>query len=36
MLSTAPRSGGHRLVTDAVHGEGGKIVLQILHTGRYS
>lgn len=26
----------HRLVTDAVHNEGGKIALQILHTGRYS
>lgn len=27
---------GHRLVTDAVHQAGGKIALQILHTGRYS
>ncbi|TCK09107.1 NADPH-dependent 2,4-dienoyl-CoA reductase [Marinobacterium mangrovicola] len=26
----------HRLVTDAVHAEGGKICMQILHTGRYS
>lgn len=26
----------HRLVTEAVHREGGKIALQILHTGRYS
>ncbi|EPF20599.1 2,4-dienoyl-CoA reductase [NADPH] [Cedecea davisae] len=26
----------HRVVTDAVHREGGKIALQILHTGRYS
>jgi 2,4-dienoyl-CoA reductase (NADPH2) len=26
----------HRVVTDAVHKEGGKIALQILHTGRYS
>ncbi|MFR3706830.1 MAG: hypothetical protein ACLTXH_00160 [Enterobacter hormaechei] len=25
-----------RIVTDAVHNEGGKIALQILHTGRYS
>ncbi|MBL6751918.1 MAG: NADPH-dependent 2,4-dienoyl-CoA reductase [Nevskia sp.] len=25
----------HRIVTDAVHAEGGKIVLQILHCGRY-
>lgn len=26
----------HRLITDAVHREGGQICLQILHTGRYS
>ncbi len=26
----------HRVITDAVHKEGGKICLQILHTGRYS
>lgn len=26
----------HRKVTDAVHQEGGKIALQILHAGRYS
>ncbi|MCZ4675617.1 NADPH-dependent 2,4-dienoyl-CoA reductase [Citrobacter sedlakii] len=26
----------HRVVTDAVHNEGGNIALQILHTGRYS
>jgi len=26
----------HKLITDAVHKEGGKICLQILHTGRYS
>ncbi|EJR0220355.1 NADPH-dependent 2,4-dienoyl-CoA reductase [Raoultella planticola] len=26
----------HRYITDAVHREGGKIALQILHTGRYS
>ncbi|WP_301100460.1 NADPH-dependent 2,4-dienoyl-CoA reductase [Propionivibrio sp.] len=26
----------HRLVTEAVHAEGGKIALQILHTGRYA
>ena len=25
----------HRPITDAVHAEGGKIALQILHTGRY-
>ena len=43
----APLSGGktltgeddvadHRLITDAVHAEGGKIAMQILHTGRYA
>ncbi|HPT50213.1 MAG TPA: NADPH-dependent 2,4-dienoyl-CoA reductase [Accumulibacter sp.] len=26
----------HRLITDAVHGAGGKIAMQILHTGRYA
>ncbi|OTA20183.1 NADPH-dependent 2,4-dienoyl-CoA reductase [Xenorhabdus beddingii] len=26
----------HKLITDAVHQAGGKIALQILHTGRYS
>ncbi len=26
----------HRLITQAVHDEGGKICLQILHTGRYA
>lgn len=25
----------HRLITDAVHGEGGRICMQILHAGRY-
>ena len=27
---------GHRLITEAVHAEGGKIALQILHAGRYA
>lgn len=27
---------GHEQVTDAVHGAGGKIFLQLLHAGRYS
>ena len=27
---------GHRLITEAVHNEGGKICMQILHTGRYA
>lgn len=26
----------HRIVTDRVHAEGGKIAMQILHTGRYA
>jgi 2,4-dienoyl-CoA reductase (NADPH2) len=26
----------HRVITDAVHAEGGKIAMQILHTGRYA
>ncbi len=26
----------HRLVTDAVHAEGGRIAMQILHAGRYA
>ena len=26
----------HRIITDAVHAEGGKIALQILHAGRYA
>ena len=34
-LSTSGGAKRHRLVTDAVHAEGGKIALQILHTGRY-
>ena len=34
-LSTSGAARRHRLVTDAVHAEGGRIALQILHTGRY-
>ncbi|MEO8059153.1 MAG: NADPH-dependent 2,4-dienoyl-CoA reductase [Burkholderiales bacterium] len=34
-LSTSGGAKRHRTVTDAVHAEGGKIALQILHTGRY-
>ncbi len=26
---------GHRLITEAVHAEGGRVVMQILHCGRY-
>ena len=35
VLSSAEAVPDHRLVTDAVHAEGGKICLQILHFGRY-
>ncbi len=35
-LSTEEEAEHHRVVTEAVHKEGGKIALQILHTGRYS
>ncbi|WP_298211579.1 NADPH-dependent 2,4-dienoyl-CoA reductase [Acidovorax sp.] len=35
-LSTSGAAKRHRVVTDAVHGAGGKIALQILHTGRYA
>ncbi len=34
-LATHAAARRHRGVTDAVHAEGGKIALQILHTGRY-
>jgi 2,4-dienoyl-CoA reductase (NADPH2) len=34
-LATSAAAQRHRQVTDAVHAEGGKIALQILHTGRY-
>lgn len=36
VLNDASQLAHHRLITDAVHKEGGKIALQILHTGRYS
>lgn len=35
-LNNAHQVAHHRVITDAVHNEGGKIALQILHTGRYS
>ena len=34
-LATSGAARRHQLITDAVHAEGGKIALQILHTGRY-
>ncbi len=36
MLSKEAEAEPHRRVTDAVHAEGGKIAMQILHFGRYS
>lgn len=36
VLTDASQLAHHRPITDAVHQEGGKIALQILHTGRYS
>ncbi|MGN4074402.1 oxidoreductase, partial [Burkholderia gladioli] len=36
MLSNEAEAEPHRRVTDAVHAEGGKIAMQILHFGRYS
>ncbi|ELT8900400.1 NADPH-dependent 2,4-dienoyl-CoA reductase, partial [Klebsiella pneumoniae] len=36
VLNDASHLAHHRHITDAVHQEGGKIALQILHTGRYS
>ena len=34
-LATSGAARRHQVVTQAVHAEGGKIALQILHTGRY-
>ena len=35
-LTTEEEAAHHRVVTDAVHAEGGKIAMQILHFGRYA
>ena len=35
-LASAAAAKRHQVVTRAVHAEGGKIALQILHTGRYA
>ncbi|MFD5143546.1 FAD-dependent oxidoreductase [Streptomyces sp. NPDC058401] len=35
-LTTEEEAAEHRVVTDAVHAEGGKIAMQILHFGRYA
>jgi len=34
-LASARAARAHRPITDAVHAEGGRIALQILHSGRY-
>ncbi|CCH74028.1 2,4-dienoyl-CoA reductase, NADH and FMN-linked [Nostocoides australiense Ben110] len=36
MLTTPDEAEKHRLITAAVHAEGGKIAMQILHFGRYA
>ncbi|ADB34852.1 NADH:flavin oxidoreductase/NADH oxidase [Kribbella flavida DSM 17836] len=35
-LTSRRQARRHRVVTDAVHAEGGRIALQILHAGRYA
>ncbi|MFF8032841.1 FAD-dependent oxidoreductase [Streptomyces sp. NPDC016626] len=35
-LTTEAEAAQHRIVTDAVHREGGRIAMQILHFGRYA
>jgi len=35
-MTTTTEARRHRVVTDAVHAEGGKIAMQILHAGRYA
>ncbi|MGF1686257.1 NADPH-dependent 2,4-dienoyl-CoA reductase [Photobacterium japonica] len=35
-FSSARAARAHRVITDAVHHEGGKIALQLLHAGRYA
>lgn len=34
-MSTHAESRKHKIITEAVHAEGGKIAMQILHSGRY-
>ena len=35
-LEGGGQAAGHRTITDAVHREGGRILMQVLHGGRYS
>ena len=35
-MDTPEEAAKHKIITDAVHREGGKICMQILHTGRYA
>lgn len=35
-IMTVEEAKPHQIITDAVHAQGGKICLQILHTGRYA
>ncbi len=36
MLNKPEKAERHKVITDAVHDAGGKILMQILHTGRYA
>jgi 2,4-dienoyl-CoA reductase-like NADH-dependent reductase (Old Yellow Enzyme family) len=36
ILDNETEADKHRVITDAVHKHGGKICVQILHTGRYA
>ncbi len=36
LMATEEDADHHRVITDAVHDAGGKIAMQILHTGRYA
>ncbi len=35
-MTTSEEAAKHKVITEAVHREGGKICMQILHTGRYA
>ncbi len=35
-MSTSAHARSHRVMTDAVHNEGGRMAMQILHAGRYA